>query len=52
MGLGLEGSVERERNIGNGSRSSYRLSIVFLITEWLFERGKQKLKDFKKLVGG
>jgi hypothetical protein len=37
--------------MGNGSRSSYRLSIVFLITELVFERGKQKWKDFKGLGG-
>jgi hypothetical protein len=38
--------------MGNGSRISYRLSIVFLITELVFERGWRKLKDSKSLGGG
>src|SRR5271156_570279 len=51
MGTDLAGRVGRERNIGNSSRSSYRLSIVFLITELVFERGWRKLTDFKELGG-
>jgi hypothetical protein len=35
--------------MGDGSRSSYRLPIVFRVTELVFERGKQKLKDFNTL---
>jgi hypothetical protein len=50
MRLDLEGRVER--NIGNISRCSYRLSIGFLITELVFEWGWRKLKDFKVLGGG
>jgi len=45
-----EGLV-RERIMGYGSRSSYRLSIVFLITDLVFEWHWRKLKDFKGLGG-
>ena len=38
-------------NMDDGSRSSYRLSIVFLITELAFERCWRKLKDSKGLGG-
>jgi hypothetical protein len=41
-----------EVNIGNGSRDSYRLSIVFQITQSLFEWRWRKLRDFKELDGG
>jgi hypothetical protein len=51
-GSDLEGKAERGRNIVDGSRGSYRLSIVFLITEMLFEPRSRKLKDFKELGGG
>jgi hypothetical protein len=46
---GLRVNRESGVNIGNGSRSSYRLSTVFLITELVFERDWRKLKDFKGL---
>ncbi len=38
---GREGEIcgERAATMNNGSRSSYRLSIVFLITELVFEQG-------------
>ena len=36
----------------NDSRSSYRLSIVFLITELVFERDRRKLMEFKGLNEG
>jgi hypothetical protein len=42
----------RRRNMKDVSMNSYRLSIVLLITELAFERGRRKLKEFKGLGGG
>jgi len=51
-GTDLDGSARLGRNMENDSRSSYRLSIVFLITELVFERDRRKLMEFKGLNEG
>jgi hypothetical protein len=51
-GMGMDLARRGKRNTRNSSRNSYRLSIVFLITELVFERARRKLKDSKELGGG